>query len=88
MVFDGVQLVGGRVAALAGKLSLGVVGSRAARDVNVAPTEVTAAFEGWRGGGNAVDDNAWREEVRVLKQVKRGEKRAVDCSPQVWAVSI
>lgn len=82
MVFDGVQLVRGRVTALAWKLSLGVVRPRAARDVDVAPTEVAAAFEGWRGGGNAVDDDARREKVRVLKQAERKKReRADDCPP-------
>lgn len=74
MVFDGVQLVGGRVAALARQLSLGVVGPGAAGDVDVAPAEVAAAFQGWRGGGHAVDDDAWGEEVRVLKEVRRQQK--------------
>lgn len=90
VVFDGVQLVCGRVAALAWKLSLGVVGPRAARDVDVAPTEVTASFQGWRGGGNAVDDDAWREKVRVLKQVKRERKKKKTVHPRfrLLAVSI
>lgn len=69
-MFDGVQLVGG-VAALARQLPLRVVGPRAAWDVDVAPTEVPAAFQGWRGGGDAVDDDARREKVRVLRQVRR-----------------
>lgn len=71
MVFDGVQLVGGGVAALARQLPLRVVGPRAARDVDVAPTEVAAAFQGRRGGRDAVDDDARGEEVRVLRQVRR-----------------
>lgn len=71
MVLDGVQLVGGGVAALARQRPLGVVGPRAARDVDVAPTEVAAALQGWRGGRGAVDDDARREEVRVLGQVRR-----------------
>lgn len=70
-MLDGVQLVGGRVAALARQLPLGVVGPRAAGDVDVAPAEVPAAFQGWRGGGDAVDDDARREEVRVLRQGRR-----------------
>lgn len=67
VVFDGVQLVRGRVAALAWKLSLGVVGPRASRDVNVAPAEVAASFEGRRGRRDAVYDDTWREEVGVLR---------------------
>lgn len=70
-MFDGVQLVRGGVAALARELPLRVVGARAARDVDVAPTQVAAAFEGGRGRGDAVDDDARREEVRVLKQAQR-----------------
>lgn len=74
VMFDGVQLVRGGVAALAWELPLRVVGPRAARDVDVAPTQVPAAFEGRRGGGDAVDDDARREKVRVLKQVERKKK--------------
>lgn len=68
MVFDGVQLVGGRVAAFAWKLSLGVVGPWAAGDVDVAAAEMAASFEGRRGGRRAaVDDDTRREEVCVLR---------------------
>lgn len=69
-MFDGVQLVCRRVAALAWKLSLGVVGTRAARDVNVATTEMSASFQGGRGRRNTVYDNARREKVCVLKVMK------------------
>lgn len=90
MVFNGVQLVGGRIAALAWKLPLGVVGPRAARDVDVAPAEVAAAFQGRRGGGNAVDDDAWREEVRVLKQAKRRKAKLMTAEPALgcWPVAL
>lgn len=74
MVFDGVQLVRGRVAALAWKLSLGVVGPRAARDVDVAAAEMAASFEGRRGRRDAVYDNTWREKVRVLRD-REGENK-------------
>lgn len=49
MLLDGVQLVGGGVATLAGELLLGVVGTAAAWDVDVAPAQVTAAFQGQTG---------------------------------------
>lgn len=67
MVFDGVQLVGGRVAALSGEGLLGVVRPGAARDVDVAPAEVAASLERQRGGRDAVDDDTGGEEVRVLE---------------------
>lgn len=76
VVLDGVQLVGGGVAALARQLPLGVVGPRAAGDVDVAPAEVAAALQGRRGGGDAVDDDARREEVGVLRQVRRKRNHA------------
>lgn len=66
-MFDGVQLVRGGVAALARELPLGVVGARAARNVDVATAEVTASFEGRRGRRNAVYDDTRRKKVRVLK---------------------
>lgn len=46
MLLDGVQFVGGGVATLAGQLLFGVVGTAAARDVDVTATQVTAAFQG------------------------------------------
>lgn len=72
MVLDGVQLVGGGVAALARQLLLGVVGPRAARDVDVAAAQVAAAFEGRRRRGDAVYDNTGREKFCVLR-TKDGE---------------
>lgn len=74
VMFDGVQLVRGGVAALARELPLGVVGARAARDVDVTAAEVTASFEGRRGRRNAIYDNTWREKVRVLKEQHQTEK--------------
>lgn len=68
MVFDGVQLVCGRVTALSGKLFLQVVGSRAARDVDVAAAEVPTFLEGRRGRRDAVYDDARREKVCVLEK--------------------
>ena len=65
MLFDGVQLVGGRVAAFAGQLSLGVVRPEAAGDVDVAATQVTAPLQGG-GGGTTVYHYPRRQEVRVL----------------------
>lgn len=78
MVLDGVQLVRGRVAALARQLPLGVVGPRAARDVDVAAAEVAAAFQGrrGRGGEDAVDDDARRQKVRVLGQARKKNKNS------------
>lgn len=46
VLLDGVQFVGGGVATLAGQLLFGVVGTAAARDVDVTATQVTAAFQG------------------------------------------
>lgn len=46
MLLDGVQFVGGGVAALAGQLFFGVIGTAAAWDVDVAAAQVTAAFQG------------------------------------------
>lgn len=71
VMFDGVKFVCGGVATLAWKLSLGVVGARAARDVNVATAEMTASFEGRRGRRNAVYDNTRREKIRVLKDTEQ-----------------
>lgn len=76
MVFDGVQLVGGGVAALARKLLLGVVGPRAARDVDVAPAEMAASFEGRRRRRDAVYDNTWGQQVCVLRD---GGGQPVSC---------
>lgn len=75
VMFDGVQLVRGRVAALAWELPLGVVGPRAARDVDVAAAEVAASLEGRRGRRDAVYDDTWREEVRVLRGRDGGNKK-------------
>lgn len=66
-MLDGVQLVRGRVAALAGELPLGVVGAGAARDVDVAAAEVTAPLQGRRGRTAAVYDDARGEKVCVLR---------------------
>jgi len=71
VMFDGVQLVRGGVAALAWELSLGVVGARAAGDVDVAAAEVAASFEGPRARRDAVYNDARREEVCVLGDGKR-----------------
>lgn len=70
VVLDGVQFIRGRVAALARKLLLGVVGPRAVRDVNVTAAEVAAAFEGRRGGRDAVYDDTRRKKVGVLRERK------------------
>lgn len=45
MLLDGVQLVGGRVAPLAGQLPFGVLGATAARDVDIAAAEVPTALQ-------------------------------------------
>lgn len=74
-MFDGVQLVRGGVAALAWKLSLGVVGPRAARDVDVATAEMAASFEGRRGLRDAVYDDTWREKVCVLRDRDREDTK-------------
>lgn len=75
-MFDGVQLVRGGVAALAWKLSLWVVGPRAARDVDVAAAEMAASFKGRRGRRDAIYDDTWREKVCVLRdrENKKGSK--------------
>lgn len=77
-MFDGVQLVRGRVATLARKLPLGIVGARAAGDVDVAAAQVTASLQGRRGRAAAVYDDARREEVRVLRgnRASQGLKRS------------
>lgn len=74
MVFDGVQLVCGRVTALSWKLFLWVVGPRAARDVDVAAAEMPTSLEGRRGRRDAVYNDAWRKKVCVLRH--GGKKRA------------
>lgn len=68
MVFDGVQLVRGGVAAFAWKLLLGVVRPRAVRDVNVAAAEMAASFEGWRGRRSTVYDDTRRKKFCVLRE--------------------
>lgn len=80
VMLDGVQLVCGRVATLARKLSLGIVGARAARDVDVAAAQVTASLQGRRGRAAAVYDDARREEVRVLRETEhhRGLKEEAE----------
>lgn len=45
VLLNGVQLIGGRVAPLAGQLPFGVLGAVAVRDVNVAAAEMPAALQ-------------------------------------------
>lgn len=64
---DGVELVGGGVAPLAGQLFLGVV-LTAAGDVDVAAAQVSAALQvGVPGAVAVVHDDPRREQVIVLR---------------------
>ena len=94
VVLDGVQLVGGGVAAFARQLCPGVVGAGAAGDVDVAAAQVAASFEGRRRRGDAVDDDARREKLRVLMDDERdinqcfyGFRDETDAIVSVWRIN-
>lgn len=70
MMLDGVDLVGGGVAAFARQLPLEFVGPRAARDVDVTPAQVATGLQGRRRRRRrrgAVDDDAGGKQLRVLR---------------------
>lgn len=70
MLLNGVQLVGGRVAPLAGQLLFGVLGAVAVWDVNVATAEVPAALQVAAAGAvRCVHQGTNRgQKVRVLER--------------------
>lgn len=74
MVLNGVQLVGGGVAALTRELFLGVVGPRAAWDVDVAAAQMAASLEGRRGRRNAVYDDTRGQKICVLKRETQAQR--------------
>ena len=76
VLFDGVHLVGGGIAPLAGQRFLGVVGGGGARagDVDVAAAEVAAGLQaGGRQALPAGHHEARRQQVLVLLQNHEGE---------------